>query len=88
MIRCPDIGCLKIMSAVPSVPRERGTKERRFLSMDKADETKKLRKARVIVSDKLRAYFAEMKAELDADNEDFFQRVMQQADRRQHTGMR
>ena len=56
--------------------------------MDTTDDTKKLRQARVIVSDKLRAYFAEMKAELDADNEDFFQRVMQQADRRQHTGMR
>jgi hypothetical protein len=56
--------------------------------MDTTDDTKKLRQARVIVSDKLRAYFAEMKAELDADNEDFFQRVMQQADRRQHASMR
>ena len=61
---------------------------RAFPYMDTTDDTKKLREARVIVSDKLRAYFAEMKAELDADNEDFFQRVMQQADRRQHTGMR
>ena len=49
--------------------------------MDKADETKKLRKARVIVSERLRAYFAEIKAELDADSEDFFRRVVQQSDR-------
>jgi hypothetical protein len=53
--------------------------------MDATDDTKNLRKARVIVSEKLRAYFAEIKAELDADSEDFFQRVMQQADDSSHT---
>jgi hypothetical protein len=56
--------------------------------MDTTKDTENLRKARVIVSEKLRAYFAEMKAGLDADSEDFFQRVMQQADRQQHAGMR
>ena len=53
--------------------------------MSEADDSKKLRKARVIVSEKLRAYFAEIKAELDADSEDFFQRVVQQSDRLSHT---
>jgi hypothetical protein len=52
--------------------------------MDTRDDTKNLRKARVIVSEKLRAYFADIKAELDADSEDFFQRVMQQSDHRSH----
>ena len=56
--------------------------------MGAPDDTKKLRQARAIVSEKLRAYFAEIKAELDADSEDFFRRVMQQADQRQHPGMR
>jgi len=31
---------------------------------------------------------AKIKAELDADSEDFFKRVMQQADQQQHAGMR
>ena len=53
--------------------------------MSEDDDTKKLRRARVIVSEKLRAYFAEIKAELDADSEDFFQRVVQQSDRLSHT---
>ena len=56
--------------------------------MGAPDDTKKLRQARAIVSEKLRAYFAEIKAELDADSEDFFERVMQQADQRQRAGMR
>jgi hypothetical protein len=59
--------------------------------MDATKDPENLRKARIIVSEKLRAYFAEIKAELDADSEDFFQRVMQQADQRQHrhhAGMR
>ena len=56
--------------------------------MGAPDDTKKLRQARVIVSEKLRAYFAEIKAGLDADSEDFFKRVMQQADQHQHAGMR
>jgi len=56
--------------------------------MDATDDTKNLRQARAIVSEKLRAYFAEIKAALDADSEDFFERVMQQADQRQRAGMR
>ena len=56
--------------------------------MGAPDDTRNLRQARAIVSKKLRAYFAEIKAELDADSEDFFKRVMQQAEQRQHAGMR
>ena len=56
-----------------------------LLCMDATDDSKKLRKARVIVSEKLRAYFAEIKAGLDADSEDFFQRVMQQSEHLSHT---
>ena len=56
--------------------------------MGATNDTASLRQARAIVSEKLRAYFAEIKAELDADSEDFFNRVMQQADQRQHAGMR
>jgi len=56
--------------------------------MAPTNETENLRKARVIVSEKLRAYFADIKAGLDADSEDFFQRVMQQADQRQHANPR
>jgi hypothetical protein len=56
--------------------------------MGAPDDTKKLRKARVIVSEKLRAYFDEIKAGLDADSEDFFKRVMQQADQRPRVGLR
>jgi uncharacterized protein YegL len=52
------------------------------------NDTENLRKARIIVSERLRAYFAEIKAELDADSEEFFKRVMQQAHHRQHAGMR
>ncbi len=52
------------------------------------NDTGNLRQARAIVSEKLRAYFAEIKAGLDADSEDFFKRVMQQADQRQHAGLR
>jgi ABC-type transport system involved in cytochrome bd biosynthesis fused ATPase/permease subunit len=56
--------------------------------MDAMNDTGNLRQARAIVSEKLRAYFAEIKAGLDADSEDFFKRVMQQADQRQHAGLR
>jgi hypothetical protein len=56
--------------------------------MGATNDTKNLRKARAIVSKKLRAYFAEIKAGLDADSEDFFKRVMQQADQRPYVGMR
>jgi hypothetical protein len=47
--------------------------------MGATNDTENLRKARIIVSERLRAYFAEIKAELDADSEEFFKRVMQQA---------
>jgi hypothetical protein len=59
-----------------------------FTCMGATNDTENLRKARIIVSERLRAYFAEIKAELDADSEEFFKRVMQQADHRQHAGMR
>ena len=52
------------------------------------NDTGNLRQARAIVSKKLRAYFADIKAGLDADSEDFFERVMHQADQRQHAGIR
>jgi hypothetical protein len=69
--------------ALPSVPGEHCPKGPRLRYMGTTKNTENLesvrkRKARVIVSEKLRAYFAEIKAGLDADSEDFFQRVMQQ----------
>ena len=88
MTRFPDPRGTKFRSPVPAVPGERRCKAGRLLSMDATKDTENLRKARVIVSERLRAYFAEMKAGLDADSEDFFQRVMRQADQRQHAGMR
>jgi hypothetical protein len=77
-----------IQVAGSSVPSGTPQQDWRLLSMGATNDTENLRKARVIVSEKLRAYFAEMKAGLDADSEDFFKRVMQQADQRQHAGMR
>ena len=56
--------------------------------MGATQDTGNLRQARAIVSEKLRFYFAEIKAELDADSEDFFKRVMQQADQQHHAGKR
>jgi len=73
---------------VPSVPSGTSQQAWRLLSMDAMTDTGNLRQARAIVSEKLRAYFAEIKAGLDADSEDFFKRVMQQADQRQHAGLR
>jgi hypothetical protein len=40
-----------------------------------------MRKARGIVSQRLRLHFQNLYAELDKDTADFFQRVMQQAER-------
>ena len=50
--------------------------------METMDDDRRLRKARGIVLLRVRLYFAYMKAALDADTEGFFQRVIQQADRR------
>ena len=86
--RCLDPSGTSIQVIVPLVPGGTSQQDRRLPHMDATDDTKNLRKARAIVSEKLRAYFAEIKAGLDADSEDFFRRVMQQADQRQDAGLR
>jgi len=85
--RCSDPSGTQIRS-VPTVPRGTSQQGWRWLPMGATNDSGNLRQARAIVSEKLRAYFAEIKAELDADSEDFFKRVMQQADQQQHAGMR
>ena len=52
-----------------------------YIGMDAEHNTKDVdRHARMAVAARVRQYFAELRAELDADTEEFFQRVMQQAE--------
>jgi hypothetical protein len=54
-----------------------------YIGMDAEHDTKKMdRYARMAVAARVRQYFAELRAELDADTDAFFQRVMQQAETR------
>ncbi len=54
----------------------------RWVHMQETERSGKMRKARGIVSQRLRLHFQNLYAELDRDTEGFFQRVMQQADAR------
>jgi hypothetical protein len=50
-----------------------------FKSMDKIESRKREKVARGIISRRLKEYYSELKAIIDVDTEDFFQRVIQQA---------